>query len=34
MILNLPWYVRFGIDFSAVFVPLYLLGSINANYFE
>jgi len=28
MILNLPWYVRFGIDFSAVAIPLYLIASL------
>ena len=32
MILNLPWYVRFGIDFTAVCIPLYLVTSIiNSN---
>lgn len=32
MILNLPWFVRFGIDFSAVVIPLYLLASLIYNF--
>ena len=34
MILNLPWYVRFGIDFSAVVIPLYLLASYKFNFLD
>lgn len=27
MILNLPWYVRFGIDVSAILLPIYVISS-------
>jgi len=28
MILNFPWFVRFGIDFTAIMVPIWVICSI------